>query len=91
MNYKELMNDCVSYINTHLTEKLSVEKLGKIYSCKGEYLSWMFQCYYKETLENYEKIALWWHDEDYDYRYMQGELKNQSEESRQDGHHSEEC
>lgn len=53
MNYKELMNDCVSYINTHLTEKLSVEKLGKIYSCKGEYLSWMFQCYYKETLESY--------------------------------------
>lgn len=53
MNYNELMKDCVSYINASPAEQLSIEKLGKVYSYKGEYLSWMFQCYYNETLEAY--------------------------------------
>lgn len=53
MNYNELMKDCVSYINASSAEQLSIEKLGKVYSYKGEYLSWMFQCYYNETLEAY--------------------------------------
>lgn len=53
MNYKEMMKDCVSYINHHPEEKSLVEKLGKIHSYKGEYISWLFHCYYKEPLETY--------------------------------------
>ena len=169
MNYDELMKDCVFYINTHPADRISVEKLGKIYSCKEEHLSWMFQSYYKEPLEayidrvkeqagkdktnrkmltparrntaecqirmkfcdiesfyvaarsvvhsvedsdhpidmavrNYEnsthfgenencnvdgmeddaQIALWWHDDDYDCRYMQGKLACKDENQRED-------
>lgn len=53
MDYKELMKDCVYYINNHMEEKHEADHLGKIFSCKGEYLSWMFQCYYKESLEEF--------------------------------------
>lgn len=53
MDYKELMKDCVSYIVNHRKEQHDIEGLGRIFSCKGEYLSWMFQCYYKESLESY--------------------------------------
>lgn len=53
MNYQALMKDCVSYINAHPKETYDAETLGKIYSIKGEYLSWMFQCYYKESLETF--------------------------------------
>lgn len=155
MDYKELMKDCVYYINNHLEEKHDAERLGKIYSCKGEFLSWMFQCFYKESLEDYlERLneipnfdsggdvhknfpekrntgnrrvritytnlepffieahpviqnmddvdrpidaamrkykrdseealyALWWHDEDYDSRYMQGKALAQKAEQEE--------
>lgn len=36
-----------------MEEKHEADHLGKIFSCKGEYLSWMFQCYYKESLEEF--------------------------------------
>lgn len=53
MKYVELMRDCASYIIKHRNDRYDIEELGRIFSCKGEYLSWMFQCYYKETLESF--------------------------------------
>ncbi len=53
MNYREMMKDCILYMNQHLDEKFNAESLGKFYSYNGESISWMFQCYYKENLSSY--------------------------------------
>lgn len=53
MRYSSMMEDYPLYINQHPEEELTADHLGKVHSCKGEYLSYLFNCYYEESLDHY--------------------------------------
>lgn len=53
MRYSSMMEDYPLYINKHPEEELTADHLGRVHSCKGEYLSYLFNCYYEETLDHY--------------------------------------
>ena len=57
MNYQTMMEDCTNYIRNHTEEKLSPELFGKMYSCKPGYVSYLFSCYYEDSLDQYIKKA----------------------------------
>lgn len=152
MRYNSMMEDYPLYINHHPEETLTADHLGQVHSCKGEYLSYLFSCYYMENLDSYirrvreekrknvdgvilpakreitgkkismrtkqmeaftvmaypvvideyslyhpieasveryesqgESVALWWHDEEYQSQYMQGNMIKDSHDLEKKG------
>jgi len=53
MDYSKMIRDCVSYICRHANEGLTADQLGVIQSLRGEYLSYLFSCYYYGYLNSY--------------------------------------
>ena len=53
MDYSNIMKDYVSYIKRHKKEELNAELLGRIHSYRGEYLSYLFSCYYQDFLDTF--------------------------------------
>ena len=53
MDYSSIMKDYVAYMNRHKKDNLDAEMLGKIHSYRGEYLSYLFSCYYEDFLDSY--------------------------------------
>lgn len=53
MDYTNMMKDCVSYINRNAAKNLTAEKIGEIQSLRGEYISYIFSCYYRESLDSF--------------------------------------
>ena len=53
MDYTNMMKDCISYINRHAGSELTAEKIGEIQSLRGEFLSFLFSCYYRDYLDSF--------------------------------------
>lgn len=53
MDYTNMMKDYVSYIKRHKENTLTADSLGRIHSYRGEYISYIFSCYYMEHLDSY--------------------------------------
>ena len=48
-----MIKDCVSYICRHPDYGLTADQLGEIQSLRGEYISYIFSCYYHDYLDAY--------------------------------------
>lgn len=57
MDYNNMLEDYIRYMNRHWEEELSIEELGRVHSFKGEYISYLFECCYKERLDHYVKMV----------------------------------